>query len=191
MKTDKSSLLEKALDLFSDRGFQYVTITDIGATVGVTGAALYRHFRSKGDVLGQLCEMTLDRLTECVGPEKSNPREELDALIDGQVRFVVRYPKLLTVTQAEGRALETPWRATIEKRQRAHLKRWKKSLGNLHPQEDVVSIDVAIYGAIGLINSATRWPSTLRSRPDFEERLIEGAHQVIDTLIRTRVSESV
>ncbi|MGY3494346.1 TetR/AcrR family transcriptional regulator [Bradyrhizobium sp. USDA 4502] len=189
MKTDKVALLETALKLFHERGFQSVTIYDIGAAVGVTGAALYRHFRSKGDVLGLLCEMTLDRLTECTGPRREDPRDELRALIRGQVHFVVQHPKLLLVTMFEGRALEEPWRATIERRQRAHLKRWKSALAGLHPDEDLVNLDVAIYGAIGLINSATRWPPALRSRPDFESRLVAGAHLVIDTFVKVHAPD--
>jgi AcrR family transcriptional regulator len=189
MKTDKAELLESALKLFNDCGFRSVTISDIGAAVGVTGAALYRHFRSKGDVLGQLCEMTLNKLTECTGPVRDDPREELEALVRGQVHLVIQYPRLLTVTLAEGRALEDPWRGTIQRRQRGHLRRWKTTVAALHTDKDTFNIDLAVYGAIGLINSAARWPPSLKSRPDFERRLTSGAYLIIDTLIKSDPSE--
>lgn len=188
MKTDKTTLLETALSLFHERGYHSVTIYDIGAAAGVTGAALYRHFRSKGDVLGLLCEMTLDRLAECTGAPRNDPREELDRLIVGQVHFVIRYPKLLMVTLTEGRALSPEWRDEIERRQRAHLGRWKTATRALHPQEDAVALDVAIYAAIGVINSATRWPEKLRTQPDFENRLVEGAHMIMDALTTSAVA---
>lgn len=183
MKTDKAALLETALTLFSERGYESVSIYDIGAARGVSGAALYRHFRSKGDLLGQLCEKTLDRLSDCVGPVRDEPGSELHALIAGHVRFVTRNAKLLTVTMSDGRALESPWRDTILRRQRAYMRRWESAVGALYPDKQTVVLTMAIHAAIGVINSAARWSETLRSRSDFEERLVRGTHQVIDTLV--------
>lgn len=190
MKTDKATLLEVALSLFYERGYHAVTIYDMGGAAGVTGAALYRHFSSKSDVLGLLCEMTLDRLEECTGKARSDPREELDALIAGQVHFVVRNPELLMVTLSEGRALPTQWRDEILRRQRGHMERWRTATRALYPDEDVIALDVAIYAAIGAINSAVRWPEKLRTRPDFEFRLVEGAHAIMDVLRHKKATAS-
>lgn len=93
------------------------------------------------------------------------------------------------MTLAEGRALENLRRGTIKRRQRVHLKRWKMTVAALHPDKDTINIDLAVYGAIGLINSAARWPPLPRSRPDFERRLTSGAYLIIDTLIKSDPSE--
>lgn len=184
MKTDKETLLNTSLDLFYERGYKSVSIYDIGAAAGVTGAALYRHFGSKGEILGLLCQKTLDNLTACTGDIRDNPRQELDALIEGQVRCVIRHPKLLTVTQNEGRSLSTEWRTEIEERQRAHLKRWKDSIRALYPEEDLLTLDVAVYAAIGAINSAVRWPESLRGQSAFQDRLIDCAHAAMNAVRR-------
>jgi AcrR family transcriptional regulator len=46
----KERVLRAALDLFSARGFDRVTIRDIGAAAGLTNPALYRHYAGKEDL---------------------------------------------------------------------------------------------------------------------------------------------
>ena len=52
--TRREQILATAAELFAERGFNGVSINDIGAAVGVSGPALYRHFPSKDAVLGEL-----------------------------------------------------------------------------------------------------------------------------------------
>jgi AcrR family transcriptional regulator len=46
----KERVLRAALDLFAKRGFDQVTIRDIGDAAGVTNPALYRHYPSKEEL---------------------------------------------------------------------------------------------------------------------------------------------
>src|SRR5690625_7532860 len=50
----REQLLAAAGRLFAERGFASVSLDEIGAEVGVTGQAIYRHFESKQDMLGAL-----------------------------------------------------------------------------------------------------------------------------------------
>ncbi len=50
--------LMKALDLFSRRGFDAVSLSDIAVAVGVSRPALYKHFKSKRDLLDVLFAMS-------------------------------------------------------------------------------------------------------------------------------------
>src|SRR5699024_11641236 len=50
----REQLLAAAGRLFAARGFASVSLDEIGAEVGVTGQAIYRHFESKQDMLGAL-----------------------------------------------------------------------------------------------------------------------------------------
>ena len=49
----RAELLAGALRLFRQRGYHATSINDIGAAVGVSGPALYRHFESKDDLLAE------------------------------------------------------------------------------------------------------------------------------------------
>jgi AcrR family transcriptional regulator len=52
--TRREQILAAAAELFAHRGFHGVGIDDIGAAVGISGPGVYRHFRSKDAVLGQM-----------------------------------------------------------------------------------------------------------------------------------------
>ena len=49
--TTKEAILEKALELFSERGFDSVSVRDISSELGLSEAAMYRHYRGKDALL--------------------------------------------------------------------------------------------------------------------------------------------
>jgi AcrR family transcriptional regulator len=64
--TRREMILEAAAQLFFERGFAGTGIDEIGAAVGVTGPAFYRHFESKQDLLVALVERAVSRLQDVV-----------------------------------------------------------------------------------------------------------------------------
>src|SRR5947209_11404220 len=56
--------LDAAAELFAARGYAGVSIEELGAAAGVSGPALYRHFRGKEDVLAELLVSASQRLLE-------------------------------------------------------------------------------------------------------------------------------
>lgn len=50
----KNLILSSALDLFSQKGFEGVSVRDIARQVGVRESALYKHFKSKQEILEKL-----------------------------------------------------------------------------------------------------------------------------------------
>jgi AcrR family transcriptional regulator len=52
----RDRILEVALDLFTEQGFDKTSLREISEGVGVTKAALYYHFRSKEEILSSLVE---------------------------------------------------------------------------------------------------------------------------------------
>ena len=52
----KNLILTTALDLFSEKGFDGVSVRDIAKQVGVRESALYKHFKSKQEILDKIAE---------------------------------------------------------------------------------------------------------------------------------------
>jgi len=50
----KEKIFSEALQLFARKGVEGTSIRDISQAVGVADAALYRHFRSKDDIAGEI-----------------------------------------------------------------------------------------------------------------------------------------
>ena len=77
----RSLLLEAALDVFSEKSFSDVTLSEIAERVGMTKGALYWHFKNKSDLLSKLIgEIFLD--SEMEFAEKLVERETLADLRD-------------------------------------------------------------------------------------------------------------
>ena len=54
-KADRqAAILHEAARLFAERGFSGVSLEDLGAAVGVSGPAVYRHFANKQALLGAI-----------------------------------------------------------------------------------------------------------------------------------------
>lgn len=56
MGDTRQEILDTALELFADQGYDKTSLREIAERVGVTKAALYYHFRSKEDILVALME---------------------------------------------------------------------------------------------------------------------------------------
>jgi len=76
----KDSILVTALRLFSERGFEAVSVRDIAFEVGVKESALYRHFPSKQAVFDQLVEDYLAKSATFMGGIHAQPTEDLSYL---------------------------------------------------------------------------------------------------------------
>jgi AcrR family transcriptional regulator len=151
-------ILRVAERLFYERGYGAVGVDLIGEEAGVTGPAIYSHFRGKADVLAALFDEAMDRMLALAGPVREDPREELEHLVRATAQFALEQRQLLTVYTREDRALEADARRRFRRRQRDYVERWVNALEALHPtrpREELVSVAHAV---IGLAMSATTWP---------------------------------
>jgi AcrR family transcriptional regulator len=82
----RERILDIALELFTERGYDKTSIRDIAERLGTTKAALYYHFKSKADILLEL-HLRLHGLGERL-------LDELESLPDGDARAKA-WPTLL------------------------------------------------------------------------------------------------
>src|SRR5918998_3106628 len=96
-----SSPMQDAARLFAERGSRAVGVDDVGAAVGVTGPAIYRHFASKDAMLAEMLLRISERLLEggsaVVAGAGDDVAAQLRALIAFQADFALHNPALITV----------------------------------------------------------------------------------------------
>lgn len=56
MNSTRDVIVHKALNLFSKKGYDGVSMRDIAAAVGIKAASLYNHFKSKEDIFDGIME---------------------------------------------------------------------------------------------------------------------------------------
>ena len=72
-KNTKEKILEEALKLFAQSGYMGTSMNEIASRLGVTKAALYKHYSSKQEILEKIVEqmnrMDYERAAEYEMPE--------------------------------------------------------------------------------------------------------------------------
>ncbi|WP_054742357.1 TetR/AcrR family transcriptional regulator [Cellulosilyticum ruminicola] len=60
--TTKECILYEALELFSKRGYEAVSMRDISSVVGIRESSIYKHYRGKAGILEAIIEMAQTRI---------------------------------------------------------------------------------------------------------------------------------
>ncbi|WP_214367709.1 TetR/AcrR family transcriptional regulator [Pseudonocardia sp. H11422] len=154
--TRREQILTVAAQLFARHGFHGVSIADLGAAVGVSGPALYRHFPGKEALLAEMLIGISEHLLDG-GQERAaasdDPREVLAALIDFQVDFALREPELIVVQDRDLANLPPEPRRRVRLLQRTYVEIWVDTLRRINPALSPEAARIAAHGAFGLLNS--------------------------------------
>ncbi|WP_104091424.1 TetR/AcrR family transcriptional regulator [Arthrobacter sp. GMC3] len=152
----RAILLTSAATLFAQRGFNGVSIEDLGAAAGVSGPAVYRHFSSKQALLGALLVGVSEDLL--LGGREVLERN-LDAgtalreLVSFHVDFALGKPDVIRVQDRDLDALSPADLRQVRLLQRGYVELWVEVLGTLFPARDAVLRRLQAHAIFGLINS--------------------------------------
>jgi AcrR family transcriptional regulator len=153
----REQILRAAAQLFAERGSRAVGVDDVGAAVGVTGPAIYRHFASKDAMLAEMLLRISERLlaggSERVAAAGVDPARQLRALIDFQLDFALDNPALITVQDRDLGTLADADAAQVRRLQRRYVEVWVTVLARLHPGADAAECRARAHAVFGLINS--------------------------------------
>ena len=159
----REQILAVAAQLFARHGFHGVSIADLGAAVGVSGPALYRHFPGKEALLAELLIGISEHLlagARDITSTQDDPRAALAALVSFQADFARREPELIVVQDRDLANLPASAQRRVRTLQRTYVEIWVDTLRRIHPHLPVDAARVAAHGAFGLLNST---PHTERS----------------------------
>jgi AcrR family transcriptional regulator len=122
-RTRKIEILEVARDLFAQRGFEKTTMADIAEVVGVVESALYRHFRSKQELLVEAVRTFYEPIIEDVERAAASivdPLARLRYAVWRHLRAYAEEPELCRLVVHEARGLEDYWNSEIAKLNRRY-----------------------------------------------------------------------
>ncbi len=110
MKNNKFSerqieIIEAATKRIDEHGIQDLTIKTLAADLNLSEAALYRHFKSKNEILLGLLTYFIEemkgRLDFILSNKNRTPSELLNDLFDSQLRTFVQRPSVVSVIFSE------------------------------------------------------------------------------------------
>jgi AcrR family transcriptional regulator len=83
----RERILEEAVKLFYERGFNGTTLDDIATELGVTKPFIYTHFRSKVELLEAICRPTIELSLEAISQAANGHGTTTCRLRTGVVAF--------------------------------------------------------------------------------------------------------
>lgn len=164
-------ILSAAAELFRQQGYRGTRIEDIGAAVGMTGPAVYRHFPSKEALLSELLQRAIDRAQRDVQAALDAdlpPRDTLERIVVGSVAHAIEESDLVAMAEREGHNLSPAIRRRRARQRRAILAEWVRVLRSVRPELDEASALAIVTGVAALITSCSLHPAL---DPDTARRL--------------------
>jgi AcrR family transcriptional regulator len=156
-RSRRDEILEIAMGLFAARGYHGVSMDDIGSAAGVTGPALYHHFRGKEAMLVAalipVSENLLHGGKARVAEHPDDAGAALADLIDFHVEFALANPAVIALHLHELDRLPDEPRRQIRRLQRLYVEEWVAVLGKLRPELEAAEARVLAHSAFGLMNS--------------------------------------
>ncbi|HVV19134.1 MAG TPA: TetR/AcrR family transcriptional regulator [Pseudonocardiaceae bacterium] len=154
----REQILAAAAELFARSGFHGVGIDDIGHAVGISGPALYRHFRSKDAMLGEMLTSISEFLLAGGERTLASSTDTLADLIRFHVRFALDNPALITVQERSLGNLAEPDRRRVRAMQRRYVEIWVRTIKDTVPDGGEPDARAAAHAVFGLINSTPHIP---------------------------------
>lgn len=160
-KAERSdAILHAAARLFAARGYSGVSLEDIGAAVGVSGPAVYRHFAGKQALLGAILVKVSEDLINGgrqVVETISTPDERMHGLISFHVDFALGNAEVIQVQDRDVAYLTEADRSAVRRLQRAYIELWMDTLSSLQlpgaAGTDQDALRLRVQACFGLINS--------------------------------------
>ncbi len=167
----RQKIFDAALSVFSERGFHHATMDDIAQASGVAKGTLYRHFRSKDDLLEQLLRATssalVTRFAEAFGDD-SDILEQIETFIRSWLAFIEENHVLYRLIQVEGLSAPAGRKTTIYEYLLDDFPLVKERFAALNKMHALKTpnFHTVAYGVLGFIDGVTRkWFRAGRNYP--------------------------
>jgi AcrR family transcriptional regulator len=156
-KSDRrSQLINAAERLVAEKGYLAVRLEDIGAAVGISGPAIYRHFPNKEALLVELLVGISTRLlagARAVIAETEDAATALDGLIDFHLDFALGESDLIRIQDRDLSHLPDPAKRQVRRAQRLYVEIWVDVLRRLHTGLGEPEARMMAHAVFGLLNS--------------------------------------
>ncbi|MBN6040575.1 TetR/AcrR family transcriptional regulator [Amycolatopsis sp. 195334CR] len=168
-------IVEAAGRVFSERGYHAASMEEIAAGVGITAAALYRHFPNKYALFAECANLMVDRLAAAI--DEVPPEGALAEVLTAATRLTLTHRASSGLYRWESRFLDRDDRHVLAAKFRHIVERVREAARAEHPLPEE---DLRAAAALGAIGSITMHRVSIAQRR-LEELLVASATRVLAT----------
>jgi AcrR family transcriptional regulator len=150
-------ILNAAMHLFHERGFDGVGVDLIGERAGMSGPAIYRYFKGKDEILAALVDQAIDRVVDATSAAPVDPFDELDHLIRGHAQRVIEDRELMSIWTRERNSLPKQYRPRLRARVNRYVDQWADCLDSCYPGHSRDVVVTAVHAVHGMLDSTASW----------------------------------
>ncbi len=172
----KGQIIQAAMEIISEEGVQKLTMMQISKRVGVTDAALYKHFRNKKEIILAMIDEVGRALTTFISQQVAsyaNPVEKLQQVLKLHLAYLERNKGIPRILFSEAIHVQDP---DLKKRTATMINNYMDLIHGIlyravqegHVRKDL-EIDAAAIAFLGLIQGSV----ILWSLNDFSFSLAE------------------
>ena len=176
----KAQLADAAAELFRKHGYHQVSVNDIAQAAGVTGPAVYRHFRGKQDILAHVLLSGMDTfglVTERALATQGTPADQLSALLRAVAELAVDRREITALWRWEGRHLAEADRTKIRHRGAELMAQWGIALRDARPELAKSDAELLCWATLSVYGSLSDH-HTSPPRRRFEDLLVTLASAI-------------
>jgi AcrR family transcriptional regulator len=171
----KDLIVEAAGQVFSERGYHAASMEEIAAHVGITAAALYRHFPNKYALFAECANVIVDRLVAAL--DETPPEAALKDVLAALTRVTVAHRVSGGFYRWEARYLGREDRRVLRGKFAHVVGRVAEAARREYPVPDE---NLRAVAALGVIGSVTTYQTSI-ARRRIEDVLLTSAMGVIAT----------
>lgn len=200
----KEALIEAAQRFIAERGLGGFTLADAAKLVGVTPAALYRHFRGREALVAEVAFRGFSQLAERLGralQSAGTPRERFTRMGEAYLAFAEQepgfYAAMFSAKPLDGEACGPPWAKGGEPASPGPFDLLVEALAKTFPEgfKDVdtrfIALEVwALSHGIAMLDAAGQLPKG-PGMPDKYELLRAGVLALVHGALNGRPSPPV
>ncbi len=171
----RDQIVETAIAVFSERGFDQGTLDDVAQSLGTSRASLYHYVPSKAHLLylifDRAISTTLERMAELSMTE--DPISRLEGLIAQQVRVIAENQPMFLVFFGDRPALEERYEEAIRAKERKLLRYLIEAVAEVQNVGELAPGDprLVAQAILGMTSWFHKWFEPGRDDPDEYARI--------------------
>lgn len=190
MRTDinrKEEIQIIAAKLFTEKGFNAVSMRDLAMALGIKASSLYNHIQSKKEILSLIIMTVAEHFTEGIQEIITSPLQPLDKLkqtIQLHVRISLKHRDAIGCLNSNWPNLEEPQLSNLKKMREDYEENVRLLIRSCKKNEQLKTLneEVMLYSVLSTLRSVYQW-SDKTAQMSEEELVAELQESLLGGLV--------
>ena len=160
--TRKEVIIEKAAELFKEKGYKASGMRELAEILGVEAASLYNHIKSKSELLHLICFEVANRynlVLDEIEHKKINSLAKIEEILRFHIHGMINHYQEVYVCDREWKYLEEPYLSNFQTQRRSYRKKIAAIIEQGIQKKEIKAIDAptAVLIMLHAISGIESW----------------------------------